>query len=326
MHQRSWALMLNSDIIVILAFMINRTLIRLKVVQLVYAYYQNEGKSTEVALAELNFSLEQAYKLYCTHLLLLVEIHRMALRRVEQRLVRKTSLGLGMEDQALARNRFLLQLAENKALLNVESKDKVNWMQDDNVVRKYYDLFCKDEVFLDYLQKGDYTYEADRELLRKLYKKHIEKNEDLEEFLEDKNLYWNDDKQVIDSFVLKTIKRFEESQGAEQELLPRYASKEDHEFATALFLNCLKQGENYRQRMARNTKNWDFSRLALMDIIIMQVALAEIANFATIPLSVSFNEYLDIAKYYSTPRSSSYIHGMLDTMVKQLRAEGIIFK
>lgn len=140
--------------------------------------------------------------------------------------------------------------------------------------------------------------------------------------LEEHSLYWNDDKQVVDSFVMKTIKRFNEQTTPEQELLPLYAADEDKQFASKLFRATLERGEELRELIRSNTKNWEFSRLAFMDVIIMQIALAEILTFDSIPLNVTFNEYLDIAKVYSTPRSSSYINGMLDTIVKKLAKEG----
>ncbi len=177
-----------------------------------------------------------------------------------------------------------------------------------------------------YLTKEDYSYNADRELVRKLYKTYICENEDFDALLEEHSLYWNDDKEIIDSFVLKTIKRFEEANGAEQELLPEFAQEDDRRFAEQLFRSTLLLEEEVRELIKTNTKNWEFSRLAFMDVIIMQIALTEILTCPTIPLSVTFNEYLDIAKVYSTPKSASYINGTLDNIVKKLKADNKIFK
>ena len=162
--------------------------------------------------------------------------------------------------------------------------------------------------------------------MRKLYKTLIVNNEAFAPILEEQSLYWNDDKEIVDSFVLKTIKRFDPANGPEQELLPLYGSDEDPTFAARLFTTTLERADDIRDFIRQSTKNWEVSRLAFMDIIIMQIALAEILAFDNIPLNVSFNEYLDIAKVYSTPRSSSYIHGMLDNICKKLKAEGILLK
>ena len=164
----------------------------------------------------------------------------------------------------------------------------------------------------------DNSYEADRELWRKLYKMFIFNNDSLDQVLEDQSLYWNDDKEIVDTFVLKTIKRFEEKQGANQPLLPEFKDDEDQEFARRLF--------RYRHLISENTKNWDLDRVAFMDVIIMQTALAEILSFPNIPVSVSLNEYVEIAKLYSTAKSGSFINGTLDGIVNQLKKEGKLTK
>lgn len=305
--------------------MINRALIRLKVVQLVYAYYQNEGKTTEVALQELDFSLQKAHDLYKSLLLLLVELRRMAERKAKARNTKLKRLTPG-SDSVLAANQFLQQLDANIALHEWADKQKSLWEQEEAFVKKLYESFTNHDHFLGYLDKEDRSYEADREIVRKLYKTLIVNNEAFAPILEEQSLYWNDDKEIVDSFVLKTIKRFDPANGPEQELLPLYGTDEDPTFAARLFTTTLERADDIRDFIRQSTKNWEFSRLAFMDIIIMQIALAEILAFDNIPLSVSFNEYLDIAKVYSTPRSSSYIHGMLDNICKKLKAEGILLK
>ena len=144
--------------------------------------------------------------------------------------------------------------------------------------------------------------------------------------MEEHSLYWNDDKDVVDSFVLKTITRFPPSSGEKQEILPEYDTEDDHQFALKLFQTTIERGEEMRDLIRGNSKNWEFGRLAFMDVIIMQIALTEMLTFPTIPLNVTFNEYLDIAKIYSTPRSSSYINGLLDHVVKYLQAEKLLLK
>ena len=135
-----------------------------------------------------------------------------------------------------------------------------------------------------YLTKEDFGYAADRELIRKLYKTFVDGNEDFDSLLEEHSLYWNDDKEIVDSFVLKTIKRFNEETTPEQPLLPKYASEDDHEFARRLFRATIDRGEEIRTLLRENCKNWKFERLAVMDVIIMQIALAEILTFPGIPV------------------------------------------
>ena len=148
----------------------------------------------------------------------------------------------------------------------------------------------------------------------------------MDDILEDRGLYWNDDKAIVDTFVLKTIRHFDEKKGPLQPLLPQFKDDSDKEFAVTLFRTTLKNEEYFRQLIAAQTLNWDIERIATMDLIIMQIALAEITAFPSIPLSVSINEYVEVAKMYSTSRSCSYINGMLDTIAKRLISERKINK
>ncbi len=309
-----------------ITIMINRELIRLKVVQLVYAYYQNEGKTLDVAEKELSFSLQKAYDLYQYLLSLMVGLKKYAERKDAVRIAREKRTGNVVggvsPDNQFANNLFLRQLADNKVLIEFMENRKGNWPEEDAFIKKLYQKFVESDVYQLYIDKEDFSYEADREVIRKLYKTYVCNNDDFDSLLEEHSLYWNDDKQIVDSFVLKTIKRFTEKSTANEPLLPVYAVDEDRLFANKLFSATLERGAELREIIRANTKNWEFERLAFMDVIIMQIALAEILTFDSIPLNVTFYEYLDIAKVYSTPRSSSYINGMLDGIVRQLAKEG----
>ena len=306
--------------------MINRALIRLKVVQLVYAYYHNEGKATEVALKELDYSLNKSYDLYLTLLAFLIEIRDIAQRKSELRARNSAHASVGGCDAMLAANLFLNQLACNKTILAWQKNQKFTWASEDAFVKRIYTKWMDDEVFAAYADRTNHDYEDDRELVRKLYKNHVVNNEDFTPILEDLSLYWNDDKDIIDSFVLKTIKRFDPENGEEQPLLPAYNTEEDHEFACRLFTTTIQRCDELRTMMAEYSKNWDISRMAFMDIIIIQIALAEVIAFPTIPLNVTFNEYIDIAKVYSTPNSYKYVNGMLNNITRHLQETGEIHK
>jgi N utilization substance protein B len=170
------------------------------------------------------------------------------------------------------------------------------------------------------------SYAADREVWRKLYRTFIQENEDIDQLLEEQSLYWNDDKEVVDTFVLKTIKRFDEKNGNKQDLLPEYDSEEERDYARRLFRATILNTNEYQRMMTEASQNWDFSRLAYMDVIIMQIAIAEMMTFPSIPVSVTINEFVELAKYYSTPRSGGYINGMLDTIARHLISTGKLLK
>ena len=307
--------------------MINRILIRLKVIQIIYAYYQNGGKNLEAAEKELFYSLSKSYDLYNYLLLLMVEVTRFADRRIDNRRhkLRPTAEDLNPNTRFID-NAFMAQLAQNKQLEEFSKNQKRTWDDEGDFVKHLFSKIEETKAYQEYMAKETLTYEDDRELWRKLYRTVIAQNDEIDEILEEQSLYWNDDKAIIDTFVLKTIKRFDPENGAEQELMPEYKDEEDREFARKLFRAAIKGAEVYRNLIADNTKNWDMERIAFMDILIMQVALAEILTFPSIPTSVSLNEYVEIAKMYSTPKSSSFINGMLDTIVNQLKKENKLTK
>ncbi|MFW9624264.1 transcription antitermination factor NusB [Bacteroides graminisolvens] len=307
--------------------MINRVLIRLKIIQLVYAYYQNGSKNLDSAEKELFFSLSKAYDLYNYLLMLMVALTNYAQKRVD---AGKAKLAPTSEDLSpnmkFIENKFVAQLEVNKQLLEFISNQKKTWDNDQEFVKELYDKITASDLYKEYMASSDSSYEADRELWRKLYKSFVFNNDSLDQVLEDQSLYWNDDKEIVDTFVLKTIKRFEESKGASQPLLTEFKDDEDQEFARRLFRRTILNGDYYRHLISDNTRNWDLDRVAFMDVVIMQCALAEILSFPNIPISVSLNEYVEIAKLYSTAKSGSFINGTLDGIVNQLKKEGKLTK
>lgn len=307
--------------------MINRTLIRLKVVQLMYAYYQNGGKNIDTAEKELLFSLSKAYDLYNYMLLLMVSVSRYAIKQVEhQEQMNKVAHIDKPVSHRFINNRFSIQLESNKQLLEFVDTKKKSWENDSDYVKKLYEDIIASDFYKEYMELVEVTYSDDRELWRKIYKNIVMRDERVDDILEDLSLYWNDDREVVDTFVLKTIKRFEEENGANQELVPEYKDIEDRDFAIRLFRRCILNDEYYRSLISRCIKNWEFNRLAYMDVIIMQIAVAEMLSFPQIPISVTINEYVEIAKWYSTPKSSSYVNGIIDAVAKMLKQENKLMK
>ena len=307
--------------------MINRVLIRLKIVQIIYAYYQNGGKNLDTAEKELFFSLSKAYDLYNYLLLLMVEVTKQANKKLN---VAKNKLIPTKEElfpnTKFVENRFIAQLEVNKQLLDFAGNQKKTWENEADFVKSLCEQIMESDIYKEYMASETSSYEEDREVWRKIYKKIIFNNAELDQVLEDQSLYWNDDKEIVDTFVLKTIKRFEEKNGAKQELLPEFKDDEDQDFARRLFRRAILNSDYYRHLISENTKNWDLDRVAFMDVIIMQIALAEVLSFPNIPVSVSLNEYVEIAKLYSTPKSGGFINGTLDGIVNQLKKENKLTK
>ncbi len=305
--------------------MINREIIRIKIVQLTYAYYQNGNKNIDTAEKELFFSLSKAYDLYNYLLALIVAVTKESRRRLEVLQAKALREGTPEPPQKFAFNRFALQLENNKQLCEFMETQKRTWADTPEFVSHLLEQIEQSQIYKDYINDGD-DYETDRELWRRLYRALIQDNDDLDLLLEEQSLYWNDDKEVVDTFVLKTIKRFEEKNGSKQPLLSEYDSEEEKDYARKLFRAAILNADEYQRYMSETSTNWDFSRLAYMDVIIMQIAIAEMLTFPSIPLSVTINEFVELAKVYSTPRSFGYINGMLDAIARYLIRQGRLLK
>ena len=306
--------------------MINREIIRNKVVQLTYAYYQNGNKNIDSAEKELLFSLSKAYDLYAYMLALIPAVARESRKYLEVAQSKAQREGTEMPSQKFAYNRFAIQVEENTALNDILDAKKISWNDHPEFVNKLYLQITDSQIYKEYMDSSDDSYEADRELWRKLYRTLIENNEGIDSILEEESLYWNDDKEIVDTFVVKTIKRFDEKAGHKQAILPEYASEEDIDFARKLFRAAILNADEYQHYMGEMSRNWDFNRLAFMDVIIMQIAIAEMMTFPGIPINVTINEYVEIAKLYSTPRSGGYINGILDPIARMLVKSGRMLK
>lgn len=306
--------------------MINRKLIRVKIVQLTYAYYQNGHHNMDTAEKELLFSLSKAYDLYNYLLGLIVAITQEERRGVDIATRRAEREGTETPSQRFAFNKFATQLEENKQLNLFMEDKKMSWENDVEAVRKLCDQIEQSPLYQEYMMSDAEDYETDRELWRRIYRTLIQGNEDLDAILEEKSLYWNDDKEIVDTFVLKTIKRFDPANKADQELLPEYDDTEDREYALKLFRSTILNADTYQRYMSETSRNWNFSRLAYMDVVLMQIAIAEMLTFPNIPISVTINEYVDLAKLYSTPKSGGYINGMLDAIARHLVDTGRLLK
>ncbi|NDV69580.1 transcription antitermination factor NusB [Dysgonomonas sp. 25] len=307
--------------------MINRVLIRIRVVQILFACFESKETDLKKAENELLFSLQKSYDLYHYLLSLFIELTDLYQHRIDNR---KAKLLPTEEDvnpnTRLTDNRFVSQLRKNKTLQKYLTDRPFHWNDNDTFLRTTLDAILASDIYKEYLDDANDSYDTDREFWRKVLKNIITQTEDLFNFLEDESLYWNDDIDIVVSFVLKTIKRFDPQNGEEQELLPMFRDDTDREFAVKLLHYTLLNAGEYQELVDKYTKNWESERIASMDMVIMQIAIAEIMNFVSIPTSVTLNEYINIAKAYSTTKSASFINGILDAIVKELKSEQKIFK
>jgi N utilization substance protein B len=307
--------------------MLNRILIRIKVLQIIYAYYQNGTNDLRVAENELLFSLQKSYDLYHYFLLLIVSLTNLQERTLDARKHKYMPTDEELHpNMRLVNNRFAQQLSRNEGLQSYVNEHKISWDNDSDFLKGLLEGILASDLYACYLENPDDSYDTDREFWRATFKNLMSDSELLLDYLEDKSIFWNDDVEIVGTFTLKTIKRFQEETGSKQELLPMFKNEDDRLFAIKLFRETLLHGPEIRERISRHMKNWESERVANIDMIIMQVALAEILAFPAIPVSVSLNEYIDTAKYYSTPRSGTFINGVLDSVVNELKKEKVLFK
>ena len=292
-----------------------------------YSYYQNGNNDLKVAENELLFSLKKSYDLYHYFLLLIVDVTNLQRSILDARKNKYMPTEAELNPNTrLVDNRFTAQIAENEALRKYVAEQGLSWDNDGDFIKMVLDMILSSEQYGEYLNNENDSYETDKEFWRIVFKKLICGNEAIDDYLQDKSIYWNDDISIVETFTLKTIKQFEKAAGSKQKLLPMFKDLEDQSFAIKLFRQSLMKGSEFRERINKHMKNWETERIANMDLIIMQVALAEIMTFPTIPINVTLNEYIDTAKYYSTPKSGTFINGILDSVVNELKKEKLLLK
>lgn len=306
--------------------MINRLLIRIKIVQLVYAYLQG-GQARYMCEEELLRSLESSYKLY-NYLLALIA-HITDYRRELIEAARNKYLPTQEERFPNTRfidNRIASLVRDHSHILNYCEEHGLTNDFDTPVYRALFDEIAKSPVYLAYMSQPQLpTFEQDKELWKTIFNTIIPNSEPLDNALEEKDIYWNDDLTTVNTFVVKTLHKMQ----ADDEMIetaPMFKSEEDKHFATELFRTVIDHAHEYLPMIDRVANNWELDRMAVMDKVVMICAIAEIVAFPDIPVRISLNEYIELSKHYSSFKSAHFVNGILDKIVKELRAEGIPYK
>lgn len=312
--------------------MINRTLVRTKVIQTLFAFYHNEGCTQLRAQKEMLKLFSHTYSLYFLLLDLVNEITHYASIRIEEAQEKAQAMHIDYNaNMRFVENRFAKQLEENKELRNYLKEQKLSWETADTYIANLYKQITDAECYKQYMNAEENNYEADKNIWRKVFNTVFLNNEELENALEELEVNldgkcWITDMNVIISFVSKTIKRFNEDNGAFQELLQMFDSEEELEFAKRLLKTAIQNADYYEELLANSLTNWNPERIAYMDNIIIRVALAEIFAFPEISIQITLNEYIDLAREYSSEQSPYFINGVLDEIVKQLKKENKLLK
>ena len=294
---------------------------------MVYSYVLTKDETTlKDALKQLSKSFDKSYELYNYLLLLIVELTDLQDRRLDD----AKNKYLPTEEDLNPNTRFIDNrladmLRNNQMLKDFVAENKFTWKDDDLFMKLLLDKILHSEIYEKYMADDDDSLAHDCELWKQLFKQVILPDDDFAQLLENKSVYWNDDLDIMGTFAIKTIRRFEE--GEAEPILPMYKDAEDEDFGKQLFMKSIAAKEENDQLIdSFVTDKWDVERVAFMDRIVMDVCITEVKEFLSIPTSVSLNEYIEIAKCYSTPKSGIFVNGILNAIVRHLKAKRIIVK
>ena len=308
--------------------MLTRRHIRLKIMQIIYALRISDFEYTKETEKKLLESIDSTYELYLILISFLIEILKKA---QEKHLISQKKLLSDQnniyDNKKFIKNQFLNLLKSNHLFNEEIKKRNLNlWHLDFKYVDLIYENLTKSELFSDYIDNDEISYENDRNFVAKFYKNIIVTNDKLYSYLEDRNINWMDDFPLINTIILKLINK---SKGVNSKtyFLPKlYKDNQDKIFAKNLLKITLKNYNNYNNEISKKIKNWDPDRIARLDYVMLNMALCELVEFKTIPIKVTLNEYIEISKEYSTPKSNVFINGILDSIVKDFTKRGKIIK
>lgn len=308
--------------------MLNRRHLRIKVLQTLYAFTQSNNSNLVAGEKELLHGVDKMYDLYIYYLTMFDSFTHFAELKMEEakrkRFAKEEDLNPNLK---FINNRFIALLKENYAIKDASITTKINWSGDveQDVLKKLYNSFTQNEIYTDYMESEEQSFEEDKNFIVKLFRKEICNFELLLHFFEEKSIYWQDDIDLVCSMVIKTLKTFKSPEDISKDILPLYKDDEE-DFIKELFRKGLKNLDDNYTIIADHTRNWESDRIALMDRLLMNLAITEAQAFPYIPTNVTLNEYIEISKFYSTPKSNSFINGILDKIFTQMQKDGSIKK
>lgn len=307
--------------------MINRRLLRIKVLQAYYAYTKRGYDSIKVTEKELLHSIEKSFDLFYYLLLLVVDIVEYARSRIE--LAKQKNI-LTYEDlhpnTRFIDNWYVKKLQEHTTFMKIIDNKKISWVNYPELIRNLYQSIINSGDYNDYMGRSESSVNEDKNLLITLFTNHILVSEDMYQNLEEQSIYWNDDVEYVISMILKTISKSSPGKLALFSGEKIFKNEEDKEFVLRLLHKVILKHKDYKELIKIYAENWDIERIALMDILIMELAIAEMVEFSQIPVRVSLNEYIEISKTYSSNKSSVFINGILDKITHRLKKEKVIVK
>lgn len=296
--------------------------------QALYAHFHSEDKSIPKHEKEMFSSFERIYDLYLYLFLLLIEIRDGGRNRIAIRKVKKLPTEQDINPNTkFINNKIFGIIAINKQVASESSKRKISWEKDLEIVQKLFSKITESEEYKLYMSTPVRDFKEDKKFISEIYRNIIAGDESLDMFFEEKNIHWADDIDFVNTLVLKTIDYIPESATDNFPIALLYKDeKEDKLFAKELFKNVIEHSEETAKLIQGKTENWELERIAFMDVLLMKMSIIEFLYFPTIPVKVTLNEYIELAKQYSTPRSSVFVNGILDKLLADFKNDGRLQK
>ncbi|HTA84291.1 MAG TPA: transcription antitermination protein NusB [Bacteroidia bacterium] len=306
--------------------MLNRRYLRIKVLQILYPFFQDEEKNINARERELLTSIDKIYELYIYLFLLLKEIRHFGDNLLEERKKKHLPTANDLKpDLRFINNRVLLKISTAPALLKEKDKRKIGWQADeDSTIKKFYQNILAAPEYTAFMASPPSTFEEEKHFMVTIYKKYLSENDDLKQHLIEKNIHWASDYMLANICIVKTIEAMQEDK--DLELMPLYKADDDQDFTLELFRKTILDDSANMKLIEGKIANWEPERIASMDMLLMKMALTEVMNFPGIPVKVTLNEYIEISKLYSSPKSNTFINGILDAIVKELRSQKKVVK
>lgn len=308
--------------------MLSRRFIRIKVMQALYAFLHAEDRSVAKHEQEMFSGLDKTYDLYLHLLLLLIDIRECARNLI---VIRKAKRLPTAEDitpnTKFVDNKIFSTISINRQLAAESEKRKISWEKDKEIASKIYSKIIETDIYKAYMNEPSRSFKADKKFISDMYIDVVTQDELLQFYFEEKNIHWADDIDFVNTLVLKTIDYIPESATDNMPLALLYKDeKEDKKFAKDLFRKVGEHSEEEEKWIQSKTENWELERIAFMDVLLMKMAITEFLYFPTIPVKVTLNEYIELAKQYSTPKSSVFVNGILDKLLADFKKEGKLQK
>jgi N utilization substance protein B len=307
--------------------MLNRRHIRIKVLQILFAYYSDDAPDAKVYEKMLFESINRFRDLYIGLISLMGEMQSLAIEKIEAGVNKRLPTHEDLHPNTKFVTNALLRIIANSKKMSAASKEiHLRWRDNPDLLKQMFKMLSETADYKEYMESKERGFEHDREYLLRMFRKHLINYELMHDYLEDAGIFWNDDLDLASSMVLRTLKSVKDN-GEDITFLPLWKEDDDEEeFCRQLFRQTLAKGADNEALISENTPNWETDRIALMDMVLLKMAFAEAMTFDSVPVKVTMNEYIELSKFYSTPKSANFVNGLLDQLIPKLQSSGKIKK